>query len=588
MSKLGVAFEILGFSLSGFLGFVLNIIVILAVVYTKTPYKCTTIAFHLAMSNAIGSILVVILQGFGDTWLIEHSVCQPFLVFKSFWCVSAVLMTCLLVYESFFKVRGRMELLRKGETLDSVEENCLNVRFTINLLWASSLTVAFITFLMLEEPPYNTLCISFQYTRKDLVRFYFGFIIVLPLLTIAVLNLFYRRLLVKHKESVGTYNQGRSGKRVIQRLVHYTNSSFSLGQVLQILWVPHTVYVFWLIGMPISDISFNELAYRILKLLQWVCYLSCVCQPLVLMHTNYQIKIVVLAKVKAFWNSSCCSTKHDVLEEFPGSQSSSVYDIEEGRTRGRKCTPSTRKKVEATQSNISNDRNNTNAEGENSSSSHTYTENAIVHRDTTAFNGAEKKQEIETNNTTTRSVVGNGSIRSESSTLDGFNYQYPSSSPETTEYQDDEGDTQGDQHGMVTRDAEKLRFASNDDQATLEKNYNTQRLAPNDSLQTGLNNEKSIKNEDEIQHSSNYSSERKLELNNGSEIPQTNEEDQQIEPSDEPSKDEIRVQQESFRPRETKQQVNNENLSPRPDLNVEKMFSMDFHNDNERYSWTPV
>ena len=160
VSSTGKAVEIFGFTLTGTIGFVLNVIIVLAVVSIKRPYICTQISLHLGISNAIGSVLVVILQGFGDTWLIEHNVCHLFLVFKSFWCISVMLLMCFLVYESFFKTKSRLNSLQKGEDIDKATENCLNVRFTIILVWVSSCTVAFITFLLLTDSLNSTLCIS--------------------------------------------------------------------------------------------------------------------------------------------------------------------------------------------------------------------------------------------------------------------------------------------------------------------------------------------------------------------------------------------------------------------------------------------
>ena len=323
----GKAVEVFGFTLTGTIAFVLNIIIVIAVLNIKRPYICTKISLHLAVSNAIGSILVIVLQGCGDTWLIEHSVCHLFLVFKSFWCMSAMMMTCFLVYESFFKTKSRLKYMQMGNDVETAEENCLNVRFTIILLWVSSFTVAFITFLMLTDTGNSTLCISYQHTRRDLVQFYLAFIVVMPLMTIALLNIIYKRLSMKHKKSVGVYTNRRPGKRVIQRHFHYSKSCFRLGQVLQVLWLPHTIYTFCLIDWFIDNISFHEIAYHMLKLLQWFCYSSCICQPLAMIYTNYQIKLVVLAKAKAFWYSSCCSSRHTVLENRI-SNLSSVYDIE--------------------------------------------------------------------------------------------------------------------------------------------------------------------------------------------------------------------------------------------------------------------
>ena len=314
VSSTGKAVEIFGFTLTGTIGFVLNVIIVLAVVSIKRPYICTQISLHLGISNAIGSVLVVILQGFGDTWLIEHNVCHLFLVFKSFWCISVMLLTCFLVYESFFKTKSRLNSLQKGEDIDKATENCLNVRFTIILVWVSSCTVAFITFLLLTDSLNSTLCISYQHTRQDLARFYYGFIVILPLVTIAILNILYKRLSINQKKSVGIYNQ-RPGKRIIQRHLHYTKSCFRLGQVLQMMWLPHTFYMFCLINWFVDNISFHEMAYHMLKLLQWFCYSSSICQPLALIYTNYQIKLVVLAKTKAFWYSSCCNLKHTVEDQ---------------------------------------------------------------------------------------------------------------------------------------------------------------------------------------------------------------------------------------------------------------------------------
>eukprot|EP00111_Clytia_hemisphaerica_P011718 TCONS_00034421-protein len=289
------AAELVGFGLTALAGFILNAIVILAVVYVPKPYICTKISLHLATSNIIGSILVTLLQGFGDSWLTEHDACKPFLFLKSFWCISCILMTSFLVYEGFFKIRHRLESLKKDKEIEP--ENCLSLKFTISLLWLSSSAVALMTFLLISMSK-KSLCISYQHSRRDLVSFYYGFMIILPLLIMAVMNIIYKRKCSQHRNSIGTYNKAVAGKRIIQRDFHYMKSSFRLAQVLQITWVPHAIYLFCLTEWFVDNFSFGEIAYHMLKFLQWLMYFSCVLQPVALIFVNYQIKLVVLAKIK--------------------------------------------------------------------------------------------------------------------------------------------------------------------------------------------------------------------------------------------------------------------------------------------------
>ena len=315
------AVECVGFGLTALAGFILNAIVIVAVIYVPKPYICTKIALHLAISNIIGSILVTVLQGFGDSWLMEHDACRPFLFLKSFWCVSCMLMTSFLVYEGFFKIRHRLDALKKEKEIEP--ENCLSLKFTICLLWVSSSAVALMTFLLISMSR-KSLCISYQHSRRDLVSFYYGFMIILPLLIMAVMNIVHKRKCSQHRNSIGTYNKAVAGKRVIQRDFHYMKSSFRLAQVLQVTWVPHAIYLFCLTEWFVDNFTFGEIAYHMLKFLQWLMYFSCVLQPLALIYTNYQIKLVVLAKAKTLSFNICGDSKNTDFVQCGSEKSTST------------------------------------------------------------------------------------------------------------------------------------------------------------------------------------------------------------------------------------------------------------------------
>jgi len=105
-------------------------------------------------------------------------------------------------------------------------------------------------------------------------------------------------------------------QRIIQRDFHYMKSSFRVAQVLMLAWLPHTIYIFCLIDWFIDKISFQETAYHILKFLQWFCYSVCLLQPVVLILTNYQIKIIVEAKFKTIWYSFCGDARSLHLEDI--------------------------------------------------------------------------------------------------------------------------------------------------------------------------------------------------------------------------------------------------------------------------------
>ena len=536
VSSTGKAVEIFGFTLTGTIGFVLNVIIVLAVLNIKRPYICTKISLHLGISNAIGSVLVIIIQGFGDTWLIEHSVCHLFLVFKSFWCISAMLLTCFLVYESFFKTKSRLKSLQKGEDVEKAEENCLNVRFTIILVWVSSCTVAFITFLLLTDSLNSTLCISYQHTRQDLARFYYGFIVILPLSTIAILNILFKRLSINQKKSVGIYNQ-RPGKRIIQRHLHYTKSCFRLGQVLQMMWLPHTVYIFCLINWFVDNISFHEMAYHMLKLLQWFCYLSSICQPIALIYTNYQIKLVVLAKTKAFWYSSCCNSKHTAPEDHnQGSQLSS-----DGIENNESSTNCKAKPAEEISNATTNSERNIQNETIMHSSLSQNRETVTVHN--------EPAMKI----TTSQSFSRNTNISSSDS-----EYGYPAS-PDTDQDEDMRSEwvlSDNDNLNQITQQDAYIEKENNvnDDDAE-EKNMTVQNA---ENMNQVLDKEV-ITNKNENGHI------RNLNIS-------------------QPNKSAKSYQNESTV--EIKEEIApNENVSPfRPERNIDKMFSMELADDDSQYN----
>lgn len=318
--------EMSGYILTAVIGTILNGIIIVAVRYITRPYVCTKLALHLSTANLFGCLFVIFVEGFGDTWLLRNKACAAQLELKSLWMTSAILMTSFLVYEGIIKLRYQIKQLHSGIKMETgVSKNeqggignggCLNLNlnFTVALVWAGAGLVGLFAMFSTNINSTKWLCVAYQHTDKRLIQIYYALFIALPLAIIVVLYVYYKRLAQKHRRSIGTYER-EERRKVIQREMHYMKSCFRVSHVLVITWLPYVTHRFCLIGWSVENIRFNETAYHMLKLVQWFSYTSCLVQPMVILDTNYQIKLKVKKKTTELWQKLCGATNNSTKQQ---------------------------------------------------------------------------------------------------------------------------------------------------------------------------------------------------------------------------------------------------------------------------------
>lgn len=283
--------EIVAFTTLGVILAIINLIVFIAGFYVKGSITtCSKISMNISLTGVLVGALLSPFHGQGDAWLLGDGVCSSFLTLHSFWRTATMSFISTMVLESYIQLRRHCS--DPDETRDS--KSYLNPHMTIFLVWSSSGVVAFLTFIVISTTN-NTLCISYQHIKKEFMYFYIVFVMLLPLIVLAGLNISYLRLTSKYIRSIGVYAKHR--RRNVLKDLQYAKCAFRLFQVVLITWIPYIVYMLCILNWNIETIYFDEISYKVVKTLQWLCYLSCLLHPIVILHYNKQLKTIVVTEV---------------------------------------------------------------------------------------------------------------------------------------------------------------------------------------------------------------------------------------------------------------------------------------------------
>lgn len=266
------------FTLLFIVALLMNFVVIISYFKTKCQTTHLKLLFNLCVINIIGSG-ITFLYGKGDEWLLKKNVCLPMLTIDIFWTILCLFSNILIITECLISTKQQYNN-------KSSETKFMNFRLTVILIWVCAGIVSMVTYMLLQRSADQNLCYMYQYYRQDLYSaFLYGFVIV-PMLLLVSIEFWIHKIKRKHERTI---NAEKPEEENIQIDISNNKGTFVLSHLLLLNWLPYTVYIILLLNWGVNDIYFNEITYKMLKVLTFFKCMSCLLQPVSIVYFNRNI-----------------------------------------------------------------------------------------------------------------------------------------------------------------------------------------------------------------------------------------------------------------------------------------------------------